>query len=58
VGGGVACAATASVFTDGGSALILLSYRKLSQADIKKIFNFAENHLHVSVSRTVYAKHA
>src|ERR1700747_1495596 len=36
VGGGVACAATASVFVDGGSPLILLSYVKFSQTDIQK----------------------
>ena len=47
-GGGVACAVTASVLADGGSPFILLFYLKLSQADIKKIFKFADNYLHVS----------
>jgi hypothetical protein len=36
VGGGVACAVTASVFADAGSPFILLSYLKFSQADIQK----------------------
>lgn len=36
VGGGVACAVTASVFADGGSPFIFLSYLKFSQADISK----------------------